>query len=143
MKKLMIGLVAAALLPMAAPVTAKNICVNVFGSTTPLKLVGVKPLKKPGSVSPLTGIYREGSIVGPITGSAMTNMDGTISLSFTWHIAKTTFDRDIIYSAVVPDSTFLGGDWSYDNTGDHQIDGGGVSATALNCKDFTLPPSVI
>ena len=139
MKKLMIGLVTAALLPMAAPVMAKDIC--IVSGPEQIKFVAVKSLKKPGSTATLKGIYVEsGSIVAPVTGTAMTNADGTISLGFTWHTMGTGVFSDITFSAAGLDQAFAG-TYSYSNDGDLTADDT-LPFQTMNCKDFTLPPLV-
>ena len=139
MKKLMIGLVAAALLPLSASLQAKDIC--IASGPEKIKFVAVKSLKKPGSTATLKGIYVEsGSLVAPITGTAMTNADGTIALGFTWHTMGTGVGRDVTFSAAGLDQALVG-TYSYSSDGDLTVDDTLLFQT-MNCKDFVLPPLV-
>lgn len=141
MKKLMIGLVAAALLPLSAAVQAKTICLNTFGSSSfQLKLVGVASLKKPGSVSALKGIYREGSLVGPVTGSAMTNADGTVTVGLTWLLLGTSAAKDITFGGSGLDQNLVG-TFSYSNDDDLAPEST-FSTSILNCKEFLVAPAI-
>lgn len=137
MKKLMIGLIAAALLPMSVAVQAKTVCLQLFGDPTVMfKLSIPKPLKKPGQFSSITGIYREDSQVAPVEGSAVVNSDGTITLGFHWY-SMSFREGDLNWAAKGLDLNLLG-TYSYDNNNDAQIDGD-TTATAMSCKDFVLP----
>lgn len=136
MKKLMIGLVAAALLPMS--IQAKTVCLSTFGGAGQLKLVGVTPLKKPGSVSLIKGVYREGSLVGPITGTAVTKADGSVVLGYTWQVMGAAFGADIYFGATFPDDTLVG-TLSYAYMGDSSVSSS-TTTSVLSCKDFTIAP---
>jgi hypothetical protein len=140
MKKLMIGLVAAALLPLSASVQAKTLCFTAFGGMDRVKLTGLTSLKKPGSISSFKGIWvGNNTYVMPLQGTAATNPNGSIRIGFTLH-AITAYGSNIHLESVVPDQTLVG-TYSYDNTGDRAIDSSTPLVT-MNCKDFTLPPLV-
>lgn len=140
MKKFIVGLVTAALLPLSVSVQAKTFCFSAFGGNDHIKFVGVTALKKPGSVSLIKGMWREGSAIAPITGSAMTLADGTVTLGFTYQAMATAMGRDFSFAATGLDQT-LAGTYSFDNTGDG-IPDSSTPLTPISCKDFSLTPVI-
>ena len=138
MKKLIVGLAVAALLPLSAPVMAKTVCLSFYSGNGQMKIT-VKPLKKPGTYSPIVGIYREAGNLAAVEGSAMVNADGTISLGFQVH-SMAPAGQELMMSAVGLD-TKLQGIYSIDYAGDGDYEFlNSTSFTAISCKDFVLAP---
>ena len=136
MKKFVIAAVAAALLPLSVSVQAKTVCMSLFGGDGQMKMT-VKPLKKPGTYSPIVGVYREGNNVAAMQGSAMVNADGTISLGFQVQ-NMTPGGYPLAWDAVGLDTSFQG-TYNYDNNMDG-ISNGSSAFTVISCKDFSIVP---
>lgn len=132
MKKLMIGLVSAALLPLSAPVMAKDICISLFGGARTVKFKAVKSLKKPGSVSPLVGTWEWGGDHVPVSGMAVTRADGLVNYGFIVYGMAVYPDSgriDVVGAAqdlsAASSATDINGDFVEDNT---------APITAFDCK---------
>ena len=136
MKKIIVGLAAAVLLPLSASLQAKTICINTFNSTSQLKIV-MKSIKKPGQFSAITGIYRENNLVAPISGAASVEADGTITIGFKWHLmGRAEQGRGIDFGGSGLSQSLVG--TYFYGSGDDFESKEPVQASAFNCKDFTL-----
>ena len=99
----------------------------------------MKSLKKPGSISPLNGYFTNGSQHVPVTGTAFTRSDGSVSIGVYVHAGGTTpasMDVDFVYDLV--------GDASLGATGVYRyLDGqvGGYASTwvPVACKTLATP----
>lgn len=129
MKKLMIGLVAAALLPVSLSVQAKTICLSISSQTVLLK---VGSLAK-GTVAPITGVWQPGGGNLPIIGTVVVKHDGTVKYAFEAYSLGTYDDAGARVGINIADKTLAGTgrvDWTGDSLGDAD-----TTATVLNCKD--------
>ena len=134
MKKLLIGLVAAALLPMATPAMAKNMCIAIGGTNVLFK--GVKALK-PRAIVPLYGVYDVGGDNHVINGSAVVLGNGTVNYSFmVTSVGSNGSSNNFMMWVYGADRKTLAGSGGYDSSGS-MVQDGAYSVTAVDCK--TLP----
>jgi hypothetical protein len=130
MKKLIIGMAAAALLPLSVSVQAKNLCLqDNYGGYFYFK--GVKALKR-GAVVPLVGVAYVGAANAPASGSAVVLADGSVNYGFSVFSNPVTSSYQI---RIVGANNLLEGTGSYvydvtDGTAPEIM-------TAVDCK--TLP----
>lgn len=131
MKKFAVAAVAAALLPLSAPVMAKDICLQAdWGSY--FKFKNVKSLK-PNKITPLVGAYLEGGQTVPVSGSAIVRADGTVRYGV--HVYSIMYSNSFTLHISAADATMAGtGGW--DNDG-NMTQNGAATMTAVDCK--TLP----
>ena len=141
MKKLMIGLVAAALLPMAVPAIAKDICISTVSGADKIKFIGFKMLKKPGATAPIKGVWQEGSAYWPFEGVAMMQSNSTITVGFTMYgmtnlgpnrgffVEASGLGKDLVGSYLLDSS----GDFVGDTT---------IPFAAMDCKGFVVEPPI-
>lgn len=117
-------------------VLAKDICVaDEFGSKYIFK--GVKPLKKPGQVAPLNGIwiapYRPADS-GPLHGTAYVMGDGSIDIGFFVNLNDA---GGVSFTAQLRGSTFETASGAYKNEGEPTAPYSFVGS--VDCKGITLP----
>lgn len=135
MKKLIAGLAVAALLPLSAPVMAKDICLSSPGLGY-IKLKAVKSLKpaKTTKVVPLIGVVNFGGLNGALVGSAVVLADGSVNYGWSGYtMGASTNNIDVVVSGA---NNLLEGSGYYDNNGNMTADGS-VVFSAVDCK--TLP----
>ena len=134
MKKLMIGLVTAALLPMAAPVMAKDICLQADWGAY-YKFKGVKSLKASKAVKmvPLVGATNDGGIV-PVEGSATVTPDGNVRYGVFVNTVMNGGNNFSIHITSADET--MAGTGGYDNDGD-MSQNGTMTFTAVDCKTIT------
>ena len=121
------------LVPIAA--SAKDICVqSSLGETVIFRKV--KRLKKPGQVSPLHGIYINGSAVAPISGTAVVRGNGSVMIAY--------FSHSMLTGVVNFTSTLIGtrdftATGEFDNDGDYSSQGISFSISPVSCKGISIP----
>jgi len=123
---------------IASPLVANaaDVCLSDgFGHKYVFKKV--KALKKPGAVSPLSGIFLP--LTGgafPVAGTALVRADLSVVVGILVHgtsaLLGNTFSAD--WSA----DTTLAGTGTYDGDGEYESDGA-IVFTSLDCKTVTIP----
>lgn len=142
MKKLIIGLVAAALLPMSASVMAKDICISSGSGVDTIKFIGFKTLKKPGATAPIKGVWQENGAYWPFEGIAMMQADATITVGFTMYGMTHPVSGRGFFVEASGLGKDLTGSYELDNTGNFVSDTS-LTFVAMDCKDFVVqPPSI-
>jgi len=134
-----LGLVLSVLsmLGAALPAAAKDVCVS--DEAHRLRFKGVKSLKKPGSISPLTGFYVNGDFVAPSTGTAIVRGDGSVLIGITVHGADTDptgTDVDFVFTMLGDASFTASGSYRYADAPDV---GYLASWTPIDCKTIVVP----
>jgi hypothetical protein len=127
----------AVLAASAAPAAAKDVCVS--DNAHRFKFKGVKALKKPGSISPLTGFFVNGDFVAPATGTAIVRGDGSVRIGITVHGAEpepTATDVDFVFTMLGDASFTASGSYRYADDPDV---GYAASWTPIDCKTIAVP----
>jgi hypothetical protein len=130
-------ILSAALAASAVPATAKDICVSDGAHRHKFK--GVKSLKKPGSISALTGLFINGDLVAPSSGTAIVRGDGAVLIGITVHAADTdpTGTGVEFTFQMLGDASFTASG-SYRYADDPEI-GSLASWTPIDCKTIVVP----
>ena len=99
----------------------------------------MKSLKKPGSISALTGLFINGSLVAPSTGTAIVRGDGSVRIGITVHGADTEptgTDVDFVFTMLGDASFAASGSYRY---ADDPSNGSLASWTPIDCKTIVVP----
>ena len=113
---------------------AADICVN-DNTGGQFRFKNVKPLKKPGQLSPLSGIYISGDTSAPVSGTAFVKTDGTISMGFLVYY----IDEGSNFSVSLNGSTFDTATGFFSNGPDVENKGDFAFIGSFRCKDTVLP----
>ena len=135
MKKLIAGLAVAALLPLSAPVMAKDICVDtVYGK---FYLKGV-PAIKPKAIIGLKGILIQSGNDFPVYGTLSAGADGAIRYVITIAAPQDGWNFTVDISATDKTLAGTGKGVQFTNAGAF-TSSGPFDVTSLNCKTVVRP----
>ena len=132
-----IGILSAALAASATPAAAKDICVSDGDHRHRFK--GVKSLKKPGSISALTGLFINAGFVAPSTGTAIVRGDGAVLIGITVHGSDpepTSTGVGFAFTMLGDASFAASGSYRYADAPDI---GYLASWTPIDCKTIVVP----
>jgi len=134
MKKLMIGIVAAALLPLSAPAMAKDICVDAAFGKFYFKSV---PAIKPKAILALRGIFIQSGIDVPVYGTISVRTDGAIRYSVTVPAPQSSYQFQMDVTAT--DKTLAGSGTTVQFSNAGTFNANPVTLTSIDCKDVIRP----